>query len=196
MKSENRMFAPYSTISTIATRMLRSSTPAAEVFVAVSTNSAGIAKAIVTRKSDEPLASAAVLLNVCDFLPFPPRSMARPRTSRRLPMIEPVSEAFTTSGKPARSARNQMISSVAFPNVELSSPPAAGEVRDASSSTESPMYFARGMTAPAERKKRISGETPSRLDTIATGTNTSKTRNTLSIAMREGYHARQSGDSR
>ena len=43
-------------------------------------------------------------------------------------MIEPVSDAFTTSMRPAWSAKNAMISSAMLPNVALRMPPTCGPV--------------------------------------------------------------------
>ncbi|MEI2827882.1 MAG: hypothetical protein V9F04_16900 [Dermatophilaceae bacterium] len=44
-------------------------------------------------------------------------------TSSRLPMIEPVIEAFTRSSRPALIATMVMMSSAALPSVAFSSPP-------------------------------------------------------------------------
>ena len=46
-------------------------------------------------------------------------------------MIEPVSDALTTSIRPAWSAKNAMISSAMLPNVALRMPPTCGPVSDA-----------------------------------------------------------------
>ena len=43
------------------------------------------------------LAVAAIRLKTCFARPRPPMNIARPRTSSRLPRIEPMIEAFTTS---------------------------------------------------------------------------------------------------
>ena len=50
----------------------------------------------------------------------------RPSTSSRLPMIEPVIDALTTSISPAWRAKNAMISSAMLPNVALRMPPTCG----------------------------------------------------------------------
>ena len=50
----------------------------------------------------------------------------KPRTSRRLPAIEPTSEAFTISVRPLESATIAMMSSGAFPNVAFRKPPIPG----------------------------------------------------------------------
>ena len=56
----------------------------------------------------------------------PPMRTLAPRTSSRLPMIEPVSEALTTSIRPAWRAKNAMMSSAMLPNVALRMPPTCG----------------------------------------------------------------------
>ena len=58
-------------------------------------------------------------------------------------MIEPVSDAFTTSIRPACSAKNAMISSAMLPNVALRMPPTRGPVRDPSRSVDRPTTQAR-----------------------------------------------------
>ena len=72
--------------------------------------------------------SAARRLNFSSLRFQPPRSMARPRTIRMLPMMEPVSEALTISVSPARRAMKAMISSAALPKVAFRSPPMPGPV--------------------------------------------------------------------
>lgn len=61
--------------------------------------------------------------NICRPFLRPPKSMAKPRTRRRLPSMEPVIEANTSSIWPARMAVRVMISSAALPKVALRSPP-------------------------------------------------------------------------
>ena len=60
---------------------------------------------------------AASLLNFCSLNLRPPRSAERPSTRRRLPTIEPISEARTTSTSPLITATIAMMSSVALPKV-------------------------------------------------------------------------------
>ena len=57
-------------------------------------------------------------------VPFfsPPSSTLAPSTSNRLPMIEPVIEALTTSMRPAWSAKNAMISSAMLPRPMTTAP--------------------------------------------------------------------------
>ena len=83
-------------------------------------------------------------------------SIAAPITSRMLPMIEPTSEALTTSCRPSRSAKKAMISSGALPNVTLSRPPMPGPERAASSSVARPMSAAVGIT-PSAAAEKIAG---------------------------------------
>ena len=94
-------------------------------------------------------ALAAVRLKVCFSRGRPPTNIAPPRTSRMLPMIEPTSEAFTTSWRPSSSAKKAMISSGALPKVTLSRPPMPGPVRAAIASVASPITAAQGITPSA-----------------------------------------------
>ena len=100
---------------------------------------------------------AAVWPNFCTLCVLsplsPPTSIAAPRTSRMLPMIEPISDALTTSCSPLLSANRAMISSGALPKVTLSRPPMPGPERSASSSVARPISAAGGINATAERKK-------------------------------------------
>lgn len=79
--------------------------------------------------------------------------MAAPATKSRLPRIDPVSDALTTLFSPLLMAMTAMMSSAAFPNVALSSPPHVGPVRSASCSVASPMSRAIGMMETAASKK-------------------------------------------
>lgn len=49
--------------------------------------------------------------------------MLAPSTSNIFPITDPSIDAFTTSNKPAFKAKNEIISSVAFPNVAFKNPP-------------------------------------------------------------------------
>ena len=53
-------------------------------------------------------------------------------------MIEPVSDAWTTSMRPAWSAKNAMMSSAMLPNVALRMPPTCGPVSEPSRSVDAP----------------------------------------------------------
>ena len=68
-------------------------------------------------------------------------------------MIEPITEALTTSWSPAPSANRAMISSGALPKVTLSRPPIPGPERAASSSVARPISAAVGMIPSAETAK-------------------------------------------
>ena len=65
-----------------------------------------------------------------DCLPCrnPPTTKEKPMTSSRLPRIDPVMEALTSSSSPARMATMVMISSAALPRVAFSKPPMRGPV--------------------------------------------------------------------
>ena len=65
-------------------------------------------------------------------------------------MIEPVSDALTTSMSPACRAKNAMISSAMLPNVALRMPPTCGPVSAPSRSVESPTTQARPRIAAAD----------------------------------------------
>ena len=66
---------------------------------------------------------AAVRLNSCLRNFTPPAKNDSPRTSRTLPMIEPVIEALTTPSRPFERAKRAMMSSAALPKVAFSRPP-------------------------------------------------------------------------
>ena len=66
---------------------------------------------------------AAVLLNLWCEKRRPPANADAPSTSNRLPMIDPVSDAFTTVVSPFESAISAIISSAALPKVALRNPP-------------------------------------------------------------------------
>ena len=78
--------------------------------------------------SSPALVWAEDLLKTCFSRFHPPASIAPPETSSRLPRIEPVSDARTTSLSPLVSAMMPMISSAALPKVALSNPPQVGPV--------------------------------------------------------------------
>ena len=74
------------------------------------------------------------------------------------PMMEPVSDAFTISVSPARSAMKAMISSAALPKEALSKPPTPGPVWWVRCSVASPMSPARGKMARQEKANVQTGE--------------------------------------
>src|SRR3954469_9246086 len=99
----------------------------------------------------------------------PPTKIEAPRTSRTLPMIEPIREALTTSCSPFCSAKRAMISSGALPNVTLSRPPMPGPDRAANSSVARPIHAAVGMTPIADTKKIAEALAFARSSAIASG---------------------------
>ncbi len=112
---------------------------------------------------------APVRLKVCLSRPIPPASIAAPRTSRMLPMIEPTIEALTTSCSPWPRAKRAMISSGALPKVTLSRPPMPGPERAASSSVARPISAAVGMIPSAEVAKTTVAGTPASSRATAIG---------------------------
>ena len=101
--------------------------------------------------------SNARALKACSPQRNPPTKSDRPRTSRRLPTIEPIKEALTTSKFPAAMSRTATINSVRFPNVALSSPPSCGPTRIASWSVARPISPASGTMASAAVTKVSNG---------------------------------------
>ena len=73
-------------------------------------------------------------------------------------MIEPVSEALTTSSMPARSATSAMISSAALPSVALRKPPMPSPRRAASFSVARPRSPASGTIAMQASRNTRSGK--------------------------------------
>ena len=114
----------------------------------------------------------------------PPSSTLAPSTSSRLPMIEPVSEAFTTSMRPACRAKNEMISSAMLPNVALRIPPTCGPVSDPSRSVDRPTTQARPRIAAAATTKMTVLSAPATSRRIAT-TLTATVPRTASLAVTE-----------
>src|SRR5215471_18464288 len=94
---------------------------------------------------------AAVLLKCCTRNFRPPARIETPMTSRTLPMIEPVIDAFTTPVNPFESAISAIISSAALPKVAFNNPPTPWPKCFASSSVARPIQPARGTTARQEQ---------------------------------------------
>ena len=69
-------------------------------------------------------------------------------------MIEPVSDALTTSIRPACRAKNAMISSAMLPNVALRMPPTCGPVSEPSRSVDRPTTQASPRIAAADTTNR------------------------------------------
>ena len=84
-------------------------------------------------------------------------------------MIEPVSDAFTTSMRPACSAKKAMISSAMLPKVALRMPPTCGPVSDPRRSVESPTVHASPRMPIAETTNRtVSSTDTTKRSTIVT----------------------------
>src|SRR3954452_22655178 len=115
--------------------------------------------------------------------------MEAPRTSRTLPMIDPTSEALTTSWSPLLNAKRAMISSGAFPNVTLRRPPTPGPDRAASSSVALPMNAAGGITARADVKKIAAALACAMSSTIAAGMSGTRRYGQPSLERRKGITA-------
>jgi hypothetical protein len=117
-------------------------------------------------------ALAAVRLKVCFSRGSPPTNIAPPSTSRMFPMIEPTSDALTTSWSPSTSAKKAMISSGALPKVTFSRPPIPGPVRAAIASVASPITAAQGITPSAAALNTSTGLcTSASSSTMAAGMN-------------------------
>ncbi len=86
--------------------------------------------------------------------------------------MDPVRLAFTTVMRPAFSANNAMMISVAFPKVALRRPPMPAPMSFPSSSVATPMRYARGMMAIPAAAKRAAGGPPAnrRMRLMGTGT--------------------------
>src|SRR3954468_18156989 len=137
----------------------------------MSSKIAGMASAAAARSSMLDWTEAAVRSKRWRSRPRPPTNIAAPRTSRMLPRIEPISDALTTSCRPAPRANSAMISSGALPKVTLSRPPMPGPERAASSSVARPMSAAVGITPSAELAKMSVGLAPAMSTTTAIGMN-------------------------
>ena len=88
------------------------------------------------------------------MVPIRPTRSVKPRTSRRLPAIEPTSDALTTSVSPSERAMTAMISSGAFPNVAFRKPPIPGPVWRARLSVASPISHERDQRRAGEHEQR------------------------------------------
>src|SRR5258708_30362809 len=144
--------------------------PAAVTWKTVGTASATAASVSVVAE-----ARAAVLLKRCSRNFTPPPTIETPMTSRTLPMIEPVIDAFTTPVSPFESAISAMINSAALPKVAFNNPPIPWPKCSASSSVARPIQPARGTTAKQEQmNKAVSFPNCGQIrSTTATGTKTS-----------------------
>jgi hypothetical protein len=153
---------------------MRSSPGFGRPWPSISSNAAGMTSVATARSTMMDCTLAAVRSKVWRSRRSPPTSIAAPMTSRMLPRIEPMIDAFTTSWRPAPSANRAMISSGALPNVTLSRPPMPGPERAASSSVPVPMSEAVGMTPSAEAAKTSTGSAWATSSTTAIGRNGSR----------------------
>jgi len=168
------MLAAYSAIRIRAMPSLsRSSDANSSVSMKVWSNSEGIASAMKARMSSVAFIAAWRRSKVWMPCRSPPRKMARPITSSRLPSTEPMIEARTSSTSPSLRAKMVMISSAALPSVALSSPPMRGPTRAAISSVAWPINPARGMIASAEVAKIATSSPPDARSSTATAPNSS-----------------------
>src|SRR6516165_8418279 len=142
---------------------------------AVTWNTVGIDSAMAASVSVVVEVRAAVLLKRCSRNFMPPARIETPNTSRTLPMIEPVIDAFTTPVSPFESAISAMINSAALPKVAFNNPPTPWPRCSASSSVARPIQPARGTTAKQEQmNKAVSFPNCGQIRcTTATGTKTS-----------------------
>ena len=108
-------------------------------------------------------------------------------------MIEPVSDALTTSIRPAWRAKNAMISSAMLPNVALRIPPTCGPVIEPSRSVERPTTQARPRIAAADRMNRTSGRRAGRSPGRSRGGSARRSRPGRSATHRELTEDRQPG---
>src|SRR6516162_9795695 len=140
---------------------------------AVTWKTVGIASAMAASVSVVVEVRAAVLLKRCSRNFMPPARIEAPNTSRTLPMIEPVIDAFTTPVSPFERAISAMINSAALPKVAFNNPPTPWPRCSASSSVARPIQPARGTIAKQEQINKAvlfppnCGQTRS---TTATGT--------------------------
>jgi len=133
-------------------------------------NSAGTTSPNTAISRTVVLWPARLRLNFWTLNLRPPANSAMPSTSRRLPSMDPVIEAFTRSISPARRATDAMISSARLPIVALRTPPIAGVVCSATLSVAAPITPESGTIASAaSTKTTIGGELRSRA-TSAIGT--------------------------
>ena len=91
-------------------------------------NIAGIVNPITANNNILELVSITFLLKLCVLYFNPPANILAPSTNNIFPITEPAIEALTTSNKPSFNAKNEIISSVAFPKVAFKKPPNFGPV--------------------------------------------------------------------
>ncbi len=116
----------------------------------------------------------------------PPPRIETPITSRILPMIEPVIDAFTTPVSPFESAISAMINSAALPKVAFNNPPTPWPKCSASSSVARPIQPAKGTIARHEQTNKATSfpRCGQKRSTKATGT---KSRSQLSEGLNNDF---------
>src|ERR1041384_2567480 len=137
----------YVTNSTIEISRLRFLSAIPEVAWVTQRNRAGTSNAIALKAIKVALIVAAARLNFWLRCLSPPARMLAPSTRRMLPRIDPVSDALTTSVRPARRPWKAMIISAAFPNVAFNSPPIPAPIRSDKLSVALPIQPASGIIA-------------------------------------------------
>src|SRR5260370_4192013 len=125
--------------------------------IAVRKKTAGTSAALKARINCPACDSAARALNLTVSRFQPPATIDSPPTKRRFPTIDPLNEARTTSGRPARIAKMAMMSSARFPNVALNSAPYVDPMRCASCSVLNPIHAASGSTATHAKMNNHTG---------------------------------------
>ena len=113
---------------------------------------------------------ACVRSNDWLFRRSPPTRIASPRTSSKLPRIDPVIVAFTVSNFLSYRSIPAMMSSAAFPNVAFNSPPIVPPSLAARASVARPSRPARGTMARPDPANTQIGAAPPKWSPAATGT--------------------------
>mmetsp|Transcript_37793 Transcript_37793/g.112359 ORF Transcript_37793/g.112359 Transcript_37793/m.112359 type:complete len:227 (-) Transcript_37793:99-779(-) len=127
---------------------------------------------------------AATVLKRGAGVTTPPARQAQPSTSRVFERIEPRREVWTTARRPRLSAQIATMSSVALPNVALSSPLRVSLVWSATCSVASPRRAASGRMPKQQSPNTTPSEQPSGFAASATGTATSSTYSLFPANMR------------
>src|ERR1700751_6122415 len=153
---------------------------------AVTWKTVGIANATAASVSVVVEVRAAVLLKRCSRYFTPPARIETPITSRTLPMIEPVIDAFTTPVSPLESAISAVINSAALPKVAFNNPPTPWPRCSASSSVARPIQPARG-TIPRQEQMNKAVSFPNRGQTRSTTAAGTKASSQLSEGFRNEF---------
>ena len=111
----------------IATKMLKPSYRVlSNVGSTVWVKRAGIQRPMTANNNILDETSATFWLNFCVLYFNPPANILAPTTNKILPITDPEIDDLTTSNNPCFKAKNEIISSVAFPNVPFKKPPILG----------------------------------------------------------------------